>query len=178
MRSHSNINPVLLSNFDMHITWRWSFGPKHVIKSSIFFSFDRWMGGFHSMLWEYLSSQFLLGCLLPWCPISMCRGFLGQDAGVVEHDLMVSITFYVHLNLLLWFSKLCVIVVFILTLVLVDWLICTAYMLPHSQGMLYIPGDYVPRVAWCDWTGWRFVWVGGQSSWDSILLMMLEVFCV
>jgi hypothetical protein len=44
-------------------------------------------------------------------------------------------------------------------------LICTAYMLPHSQGMLYIPGDYVPRVAWCDWAGWRFLWVGGQSSW-------------
>jgi hypothetical protein len=77
----------------------------------------------------------------------MCLGFLGQDAAVVEHDVMVSVTFYVHPNLLLWFSKLCVVVVFILTLVLVVCLICTAYMLPHSQGMLYIPGDYVPRVA-------------------------------
>lgn len=65
-----------------------------------------------------------------------------------------------------------------LTLVLVVWLICTAYMLPHSQGMLYIPGDYVPRVAWCDSAGWRFLWVGGQSSWcwDSIMLTMLKVF--
>jgi hypothetical protein len=48
----------------------------------------------------------------------MCLGFLGQDAGVVEHDVMVNVTFYVHPNLLLWFSKL--VVVFILTLVLVD----------------------------------------------------------
>ena len=50
----------------------------------------------------------------------MCLGFLGQDAGVEEHDVMVSVTFYVHPNLFLWFSKFYVVVVFILTLVLVD----------------------------------------------------------
>ena len=136
-----------------------------VIKSPIFFSFGKWMGGFHAMLWENFSSQFLLGCFLPWCAISMCIGFLGQDAGVVENGVMVSVTFYVYLNLLLWFSKLYVVVVFILTLLLLDWLICTAYMLSYSQGMLYIPGDCVPRVAWCDWAGWRFLWVRSQSSW-------------